>query len=89
MKTGDTIKVRLVGSQTWSNGKVVLVSENGRSIAVSGDDLPSSSRGFTVHPELGKCMLLLREEGRLVYDDIFTGNQFEISGIDNFAATTN
>jgi hypothetical protein len=82
MKGGDTIQVRLIGDELWSDGKIAIISDNQKSIAIYGEGLPSISRGMTLHPQYGKCILLLREENRPVYDDVFTGNKFEIKGVE-------
>jgi hypothetical protein len=82
MKTGDKIKARLLGSEHWGSGSVVLVSENGMSIALAGDGLPRPPGGLSIHPQYGVMLLLSREEGRLVYDELFSGAKFELRGID-------
>jgi hypothetical protein len=35
LRTGDAVRLRIAGAADWTEGRAALVSENGRSIAVS------------------------------------------------------
>jgi hypothetical protein len=77
MKKGGTLKLRS-GHSKWGSGRILLVSKNGRSLLLCGDDLPSLPDGsLLVHPSYGKTMLLLRDDTG-TYKEVFTGTPFTV-----------
>lgn len=83
MKAGETVRVFAAGQpQAQSLARVVLVSPNFNSLVLAFDDKPvfgTQGRGFTVHPELGLVLVLLRDAETIPFwRDIFTGGRYGI-----------
>lgn len=78
MKVGDILKVHLIFGNQSGQGEVVMVSPNNRSIAIKGDNLPCPD-GFAVHAQHGKVMLMSQKICPNIYEDIMTGNEYELT----------
>lgn len=86
-RKGQRIELRLIGSEHWGHGTLLLASPNGRSLAVAGEAVPvNPGRGMFLNPAHGKTvMLTLQEDGR--WQD-FLGNFYEVRADHPDAITT-
>ena len=80
MKTGDQVRVRRLGAQTWVPATVDLASQNQRSLALSADEGLVSIRGFTLNRETGRMVLLLVKPpfAQFYYQDVVTKVLWEV-----------
>lgn len=75
LKKGDVVRVRWTGRQEWINGKVVLASENGKSVAVELETPVARAGRFTAKylplslDETGRCTDLTGDEYELEVKD--------------------
>jgi hypothetical protein len=80
MTVGDRVRVYPHGSPALASvGKVVVISENQRSIAVALDHLPRIGAGaMAIHPGLGAVLLIATRQEVGPWVDLLNQGHYEI-----------
>lgn len=62
MKAGDKFEIRIQGRADWMDAELVMVSANGRSLALACARTLGSGGGFILDPISGEVLVLLVRE---------------------------
>jgi hypothetical protein len=61
MKKDDTVQLRLKGTGTWVEGRLLSISSNNNAVAISCEHIPILE-GFLMNVAYGPVVLLIRQD---------------------------